>query len=112
MIITKICPICSKEFETTRNAKKFCTEWCRKKANKKDDSSQLKKCVCTWCGGAFYSMRRKSYCSTTCRMLANGRCSTPRAKKPAPPAVSLEQAVALAHAQGMSYGEYVQKFGL
>ena len=113
MIATKICPICLKEFTTPHNAKKFCTEWCRKKARKNEYMPQLKQCVCGWCGITFYSQRRKIYCSTECRLFANGRYSLnkPEPKKESP-AISLEQTVALARLAGMSYGEYVQRHNL
>ncbi len=110
MIATKICPICLKEFTTSLNAKKSCSEWCRKKARKNEDIPKLKECVCGWCGGTFLSLRRKVYCSNECRMFANGRYSMPKpVEKPKEPAMSLEQTVALARLAGLSYGEYVQK---
>lgn len=110
MKITKICPVCSREFITSQNAKKFCTEWCKKKSKKSEFIPQLKQCTCGWCGITFYSQRRKTYCSTECRLFANGRYSI---SKPEPihkkPCLSIEETVALARLAGMTYGEYVQK---
>lgn len=113
MNTTKICPICNREFATNQNAKKFCTEWCRKKARKSDIGPQYKQCTCAWCGITFSSPRRKLYCSNECRLFANGRYSL---TKPQPvhkkPTMSLEQTVALARLAGMTYGEYVQKHNI
>ena len=109
----KICPVCGREFSTSRNAKKFCTEWCKKKANQSEMPPQHKQCICGWCGMTFYSQRRKIYCSAECRMFANGRYSLPKAEpKHQKPSLSIDEAVALARLAGMTYGEYVQKYNV
>ncbi len=110
MKTTKICPVCNREFATNQNAKKFCTEWCKKKSKRNEYAPQYKKCICGWCGITFQSQRRKIYCSNECRMFANGRYSLAKPKSVEKKQyLSIEQTVALARLAGMTYGEYVQK---
>lgn len=110
MKISKICPVCDTEFVTNQNAKKFCSEWCKKKSRRTERDSQHKECVCGWCGITFFSKRRKIYCSNECRLFANGRYSLPKPQSVhKKPCLSIEETVALARLAGMTYGEYVQK---
>lgn len=106
----KICPICGKEFEATANAKKYCSKWCSNKAVRHESA---RRCKCAWCGNIFLSPRRKTYCSTECRMFANGRTTLPKPKKKSKkPKLTLARVASLAKEAGMSYGAYVQKNNL
>lgn len=105
----KVCPICGKEFESTANAKKYCSKWCSKKAIRQDS---MRKCKCAWCEKIFLSPRRKTYCSTECRMFANGRTNLPKPKRENKPKYTLAEVAAMAKQAGMTYGTFVQKNNL
>ncbi len=109
MKTSKICPVCLKQFTTTKNATKFCSIECSKEFKK---LSKKKKCICAWCNKTFYTMRKKTYCTERCRLYANARISEPVIKKDAKPKMSLQEVAKLARDCGMTYGKYVQQFGL
>jgi hypothetical protein len=105
-----ICPICGKEFVTDKNAKRYCSVKCRKKANSKPKPMTVKKLKCDWCGEEFLSERRKKYCCKDCRLYANGRL---KKREPKPKKVlSIEEVAVLSREAGMSYGEYVRKYNI
>ena len=106
------CPVCNKEFETDKNAKKYCSAKCRRKANNQSArKNTLREFFCGWCGDTFLSVRRKKYCSKECRLYANGRLVKRKKAKKAP-TLSLEQVAILSREAGLSYGQYVQKYQL
>lgn len=108
---TLYCPVCNTEFVTDKNAKKYCSAKCRRKANNQSaKKSTLREFLCAWCGDSFMSMRRKKYCSKECRLYANGRLIKRRVKKT--PSLTLEQVAILSREAGLSYGQYVQKYQL
>jgi len=106
------CPVCNKEFVTDKNAKKYCSAKCRRKANNQvAPKNTLREFSCAWCGESFMSVRRKKYCSKDCRLYANGRLiKRPKVRKG--PVLSLEQVAILSREAGLSYGQYVQKYQL
>lgn len=107
----KICPVCGKKF-TAANASRYCSDQCRTK-NKKKKNKPMRTCICRNCGTTFTSVRRKRYCTEDCRMIANGRGVSPFTKKEKPkPRYSLAQVAAMANAEGLTYGSYVQKYNL
>lgn len=107
------CPVCGKEFTTDKNAKKYCSARCRRKANaQKAKKSVMDEITCAWCGDTFLTMRRKRYCSKECRLYANGRITRRKKREPQAPALTLSQVALLSREAGLSYGKYVQKFQL
>lgn len=68
----KICPICGKEFETKKNAKKYCSVACRKKAASYRFQEKHKRIgICAWCGKEFETRSaNRLYCSDVCGYLA------------------------------------------
>ena len=109
MKTSKICPVCLKLFSTEKNAVKFCSTQCSDEYKK---LSKRKKCVCAWCNKTFYTMRKRTYCTENCRMYANARISETVIKKPPKPKVSLAEVARLANECGITYGKYVQQYGL
>lgn len=102
------CACCGIEFETERNAKKYCSVKCRAKFNKKQARIKMKTCTCNWCGIVFETEKKRKYCSEDCRMIANRRKKNKALKHNK----SIEQIAKLAREAGLSYGQYVQKMGL
>ena len=107
MIITKECKRCGKKFETDRNAKKFCSKQCRivyTYYGKKQTEWE-----CASCGKMFYSERKRKYCKPD--------CSRQNYIKPKPdrtqtkPKHTLAELNALARSEGLSYGQYLSKYG-
>ena len=106
-----VCPVCGKEFVTDKNAKKYFSPKCRRKANSSGADSEAREFLCSWCGKSFVSLRRKKYCSNNCRMCANGKASKIN-KKISAPLLTLSQVAFLSRSAGLSYGQYVQKYQL
>ena len=108
----KVCPCCGEEFETkksengnSRNAQKYCSPQCRKKYASR--AYELKDCTCRWCGKDFKAPKRRKYCSDECRLYANGR-----GKRKSKTNKTLIEVAQLAHKEGLTYGQYVAKYGL
>lgn len=105
----KICPYCLKQFEATSNAVKFCSPTCKEQYK---ILSKKKRCVCSWCNKTFFTMRKKTYCSEDCRLYANARKSEKTVEYHFKPRLSLAEVARLATECGMTYGKYVEKFGI
>ncbi len=108
----KICPVCQKEFCTSANAQKFCSQQCRDKI-KPIKNPPNRKCICKGCGAVFFTKRRRAYCNEDCRMYANGRGKVFTKKEDKQSCkYTLSQIAALANEAGMTYGRYVQKYSI
>lgn len=101
-----VCPVCGKEFTTDKNAAKYCSVKCRRKANAPAPQEEERTFVCMWCGDAFKSNRQKKYCCAECRIDSYGR--THLKKKSFQPSLTLAQVALLSRQAGLSYGQYVQ----
>lgn len=102
-----ICPECGKEFERTYNAQRFCSAECRQKySNKKSTLFHLN---CAWCGKAFTYDRKKRYCSEECKLIANNKKKPIKRKAPS---MTAGEIGAMARQEGLSYGQFVAKYGL
>lgn len=110
--VKMICPYCEKDFIRVRNAQKYCSDKCRRLANRKNPTIQeeeLREYTCSYCGKTFKWDRKKRYCSDECRELAAGR----RIRKPKKPkGLSIDAISRLAFKENLSYGQYVAKYGL
>lgn len=104
MIITKICPICKNNFETDRNAKRYCSDECHKKSLQKPERTF----VCECCGKDFKSVRKRRFCEPACRDYSAGRAPVEKGKKKK--TASLSEVLAKAKAEGLTYGQYVAKY--
>ena len=107
------CPTCGKEFERI-GAKKFCSVKCRKKYNsqkpKSEEYKSPKLFECGWCGLFFQSRKKEEYCCDECRKKGENR-KRKRAKKKF--GLNSIDAIAIAaRKEGLSYGQYVAKYGL
>lgn len=100
-----ICPVCGKEFVTDKNAAKYCSVACRRKANAPAPFAEERTFTCLRCGDEFSSMRQKKYCCEECRIASYGR--THSKKKNRKPALTLSQIAVLSRQAGLSYGQYV-----
>ena len=102
----KICPHCKKEFERTNNAQKYCSESCRIQAiilRKKRFGK------CAFCGKKTEFSEFGKYCSEECRQKA---VSMPRRIRMRKPRISLEEVARLSREAGLTYGRYVQLYGI
>lgn len=106
-----ICPVCGKEFVTDKNAAKYCSAKCRRKANAPQPQESERTFVCQWCGEDFISNRQKKYCCEECRIRSYGKTRFKK-KKGFVPALSLSQVAILSRQAGLSYGRYVQLHSL
>lgn len=121
------CPTCGKKF-VSKKGKRYCSDDCRRKAEKKRDReryqqlkgklSQGKTVKCGCCGKEFNTKNGGSkYCSKDCRLIMSRQISAKYnrnkrelAKAFAARKVSLDSGIdavaAAAKAAGMSYGQY------
>lgn len=117
----KICLFCGKEFLTDDNRKKYCNSECsaafhaHKKSENHRQAREGKRCEV--CGKIIVSNRLRKYCSRKCANKAkNLRNSViPKSieiKKSLKPKLSISEINSLARAKGLSYGQYVSKYGL
>lgn len=104
-----VCPVCGKKFSTDKNAVKYCSPGCRRKANRAPALVGEREFVCAWCGGSFSAHRKRKYCSGECRLSANGRYAK-REKSEKKSVLTLSQVAFLSREAGMSYGEYVCRY--
>lgn len=105
-----VCPVCGREFTTDKNAMKYCSEFCRRKAARSLENSGVREFKCMHCGKKFMSDRRRKYCSIGCRVSAN-RGKTPSGDE-STPSLTLSQVAFLSREAGLSYGKYVEKLRL
>ena len=107
----KNCEWCEKPYEPTGNAQKYCCTNCNRKAHNARMYNKDKVCICEVCEKEFTTLRRKSYCSNACRMVANGRGLKEKkaAQKKTKPKMTLAQVNALARAEGLTYGQYMAR---
>lgn len=110
------CPWCGKEFERKQAAQKYCCAECRKKAGKhvmrQNQIRQYKSSKlfeCGWCGLMFESKTKEEYCCEECRQKAENRKRNRRKNKNK---LSIEAIALASRKEGLSYGEYVMKYGL
>lgn len=106
----KKCPVCGKIFGTEGKARKtYCSVECREKHYAKVKKSKLY-FQCEYCGTPFKEGSTNPYCSDECQnMYSSGRVkNTGRKKK----ALSIVDISKRAKAEGMTYGQYVVKYGL
>lgn len=101
-----ICPYCGKEFVTDKNAAKYCSAACRRKANAPVSYLGERTFNCQWCGDSFVSDRQKKYCSGECRVASYKKIHL--GKKRLTPTLTLSQVALLSRQAGLSYGQYVQ----
>lgn len=81
--MTKICPICGKEFDAAHRGKKYCSEECAKEAERIKSRERMRKKslrtienkVCPICGKEFITDNwRWKYCSEACSQKAAQEC--------------------------------------
>ena len=104
------CPTCGQVFERTYNSQIYCSKKCKQiNANKKGyvpTTKPLKDMSCKWCGSVFQAAYKRKYCTTDCRDMANGK-----RKKQKEPVKSLVEIAKLSRELGMTYGQYMAKYG-
>ena len=111
MSSVKTCPVCCEVFTAEQNGTRYCSEECRRAYRRR-----VKVRNCEFCAKEF-SGRQKKYCSSECRLRANGqlpdltvsdeliRLPKKRVKK-----MSLSEINEAARAEGLSYGQYTAKY--
>lgn len=106
MMINKTCPHCRKQFVRSCNSQKYCSEKCRTAAIEKRKKSIAK---CAFCGKKFEITKIRKYCSDECKAKAESR---PDCFKRHKPRLSIDEVARLSRKAGMSYGKYVQLYGV
>lgn len=106
---TKVCIQCGKDFTTLHNSRKYCSEECRIKANKKSPLGR-RTFTCEFCGESFEADAKRKFCCIECRQGAERAARLRR--KPKKPKLSIANINELARNEGLNYGQYVAKYGL
>jgi len=105
------CAQCGKEFTTTHPTQKYCTLECRDKAYKSRDKRLGRRVFeCEFCNKLFEADAKRRFCTPECRRKAERKKK--KQTKPKKPKLTLEQVAKLSREEGLSYGEYVKKYGL
>ena len=106
------CLVCGDEFEvpTTRNGakRKYCSAECRYKAQRKAAANKIYY-SCEWCGKPLPENSTEKYCSEECRNKAKSNSAKKRGRKKK--VRSITEIIKLAQAEGLTYGQYVSKYG-
>ena len=117
MAVVKKCQLCGGVFTTRHNSQQYCCKSCANtaKADRNYDARKASvfKLTCAMCEKPFTNIRKRTYCSTECRLQANGRGGRlkPKDKKAEKPNMTIAEVCVAARQQGMTYGQYVAKFG-
>ncbi len=130
----RICTVCGKEFVPTSSVQKMCSEACRAEQGRRQarrynrEHGKLK--VCPGCGEKFHSTSTgRKYCCDACKREALLRRATQERqgarpvfrdrRPPDPPPRSKDKAdwtladiCAAAREAGLTYGQYVARYGL
>lgn len=117
------CVICGTPFNGSKN-KKYCSHECVLMARRGTHKRQLKErgrrnigdiIICPTCGKNFpYNSGNRKYCSLECKNKAQqikaDESASPRQRKKR--AKTIVDIIRAAKAEGLSYGEYVSKYGV
>lgn len=102
----RICPVCGKEF-VRHHKQKYCSEKCRNEYWRRPKTRTCQYCLKPYAGSG------SSYCSTECRLKANGQMPDDAIDiQRFAPTLSLAEVIALAKAEGLTYGQYIMKHKL
>ena len=106
------CGQCGKVFVTTNHNQKYCSVECRDKAYKEKPYKPLGTRVfeCEFCGELFEADAKRRFCTPECRRKAEQ--GKKKIRKPKKPKLSLIDVAKLCREEGLSYGQYVAKYGL
>lgn len=104
-----ICPVCNKAF-IGANSATYCSAKCRKTAAKKRKQKEIaeRRLTCAYCGAVFQSAKKRKYCELCQEKDRRKRKPRERVK----PKLYIEDIAKLSRGEGLSYGEYVKKYGL
>ena len=99
------CPECGKMFVRRNGRHEYCSIECRRKSYVKPTRLYYH---CEQCGVTFEEGRLTPYCSDKCKREAEGK---PVKKATRKKVLSLDEVVRLAKAEGLTYGQYIVKYG-
>ena len=109
------CRYCGTPFTTEQNAAQFCSKECRTtfaRAKNRVYSRIHKYTIqCGWCGVTFKALRGVKYCCDLCRLRATGKINGIAKPKTGKPVKSIEEVARICTQMGLSYGEYMAKYG-
>ena len=95
-----ICKVCGQDFKKSKKSWVFCSDECRSKNKRKSNAKYEYECEC--CHQIFKSaIEGKKFCSERCRKIG-------KKKK----IMSIEEIAKAARKEGITYGEYVRKYGV
>ena len=102
------CPECEKMFEKRTPRQTYCCVECRVKHYEKNKPPKLYY-QCEYCGKVYKQGSENQYCSDECKSkYASGR-DKKRVRKKKP--LSIAEINRLAKAEGLTYGQYIVKYG-
>lgn len=114
----KKCITCGKEYMPNNTCQKHCSDECSKNHYLEGlrERNKNREFTCEWCGAKFTSDSKKKYCCHKCAKAANnyrGKSKNkPKKTERKKPMLTIEQVALLSRQEGISYGEYVKKYGL
>lgn len=119
--MVKICECCGAEFTPKKVNQKYCCPACANKgyyAKLNEERRQMRaEATCVICGKPTNRAKTIKYCSKECyiearkRMFREARIKKAE-KKPKKPVLSISEICRLAAAEHLTYGQYVEKYGV
>lgn len=116
------CELCGKEFIAKTVNSKYCGEECLiKVTNQRKREKNLKRkanMLCMECGKPIGEYRSSVYCSKKCqyeaskRRLRESKPKKPKPKRQRKPKLSISEICRLAASEHLTYGQYVEKYGV
>jgi predicted nucleic acid-binding Zn ribbon protein len=107
------CKECGKEFSPSCPTMIYCSKECARNWHNRARAMKRKenKRYCVVCGALLTDYKHRRYCSEECKKKAN-RIKVFRPKRKAKKMASLIDISAKANEEGLTYGQYVAKYGL
>lgn len=114
---TTTCRECGKEFKPTHYISVYCSKECSKawhRANINRLRRESREARCIVCGELITDVKRRKYCSEECKKNNRVKFYQPKdnARNTAKHTASLSEISAKANEEGLTYGQYVAKYGL
>lgn len=112
-----VCPVCGDEFAPTTANQRYCTKDCAAAARRAYQSRPAVELICPVCGKSFVKHHgQQKYCTPECRERNEKEDFYPDVpqyvcKSPGGNQGRIAAVAAQARAAGMTYGQYVSKYG-
>ncbi len=106
----KKCPVCGEALKPKSGQITYCSKECRNKNSAEQRKKPKTNYSCEWCGASLPKGSTVKYCSEDCESRATGN-KEPKKRGRKKKVLSLTEINKLAQAKGLTYGQYIAKYG-